>query len=122
MKEIFIARNALEACLISSALLVLVTMMGGEWKRDRAAGWHRALVVAAIGERRVDLAQNFGGSVRCRSRSRCGREKGKSVTAVPSRRNSGLEATSKQSGSAPLRRMICGPIRWCRPGPCFSRR
>ncbi len=28
MKEIFMARNALEACLISSALLVLVTMMG----------------------------------------------------------------------------------------------
>ena len=29
MNEIFIARNALEACLISSALLVLVTINGG---------------------------------------------------------------------------------------------
>ena len=29
MKEIFIARKALEACLISSALFVLVTMIAG---------------------------------------------------------------------------------------------
>ena len=29
MKEIFMARNALEACLMSSALLVLVTMKRG---------------------------------------------------------------------------------------------
>ena len=29
MKEILVAKKALDACLISSALLVLVTMMGG---------------------------------------------------------------------------------------------
>ena len=37
MKEIFIARKALDACLISSALFVLVTMMGGGIKAR--SGW-----------------------------------------------------------------------------------
>ena len=43
MKEIFIARNALEACLIISALFVLVTMIGGGNRGAvRSAEWRPA--------------------------------------------------------------------------------
>ena len=64
MKEIFMARNALEACLMSSALLVLVTMMGAGMVaavglRDGVS----AFVIAAAGERCVDLAENVGAAV-----------------------------------------------------------
>jgi hypothetical protein len=106
MKEIFMARNALEACLINSALLVLVTMMGaGNGSAVGLRDGVGALVVCAAGERRVDFAQHGGAAVVVAADDDAVGKR-KSVTAVPSRRNSGLEATSKDSGSAPLRRMI----------------
>ena len=59
MKEIFIARNALEACLISSALLVLVTIKGGGiCARSGPRNRILVLVITAIGQRRINRPQH----------------------------------------------------------------
>src|SRR5438552_4338530 len=65
----------------------------------------RPLIVAAIAERRIDFAEQGSAAFAVRPTTiRSGYRK--SVTALPSRKNSGLEATSKESGGAALRRMI----------------
>ncbi len=77
MKEIFIARKAFEACLISSALLVLVTMMGAGMEVRSGCGMaSAAFVVAAVGQRGIDFAQDVGGALAVAADRRCGRGKG----------------------------------------------
>ncbi len=80
MNDIFMERKALAACLINSAVLMLVTTIG------RCSG-------------RVEAWSGFRAPVRIPLRTRCGRDGRNPPSALPSRRNSGLEATSKSGGA-----------------------
>ena len=82
--EIFVARNALAACLMSSAVLMLVMRMGHSKSR-------------AYSSRRSARARFESAPMTIRSGCR------KSCTAEPSRKNSGLLATS-YSGIPPAGR------------------
>ena len=58
MNEIFIARKALEACLISSALLALVTIKGGGICCPvRARNYVGTMIVAALDQGSIDFAK-----------------------------------------------------------------
>jgi len=109
MKEIFMARNAFEACLMSSALLLLVTMIGAGMEVRSAEGWLRRIRNITAGEWSVDLAKNGGTAVIVAADDDAiGKQEVGDGGAFA--QNSGLEATSKEPGSAPLRRMICESI------------
>ncbi len=78
MKLILVARKALEACLISSAVLRSVA-------RNSVPGWS---VIGAYSARSTSVPRSESVPTTIRSGRRV------SSTAEPSRRNSGLEATS----------------------------
>ena len=84
MKLIFVARNALLAYLISSAVATFVTTNGTS---IRFSGLYRS--------RRIAIACGSSAPITTRSGRR------KSSTALPSRRNSGLDATEHSTLSRP---------------------
>ena len=76
MKLIFIARKAFDAYLMSSALFAVVAIKSRRADyRASATVWHRSLVVAAVSQRLVDLAQPIVARRMCPCQSRCGPDK-----------------------------------------------
>jgi len=105
--EIFMARKALEACLISSALLALVMIKRRRKAHPVGAGMAslRGVVVTAVGQRRIDLRSTAAQrSVSAPPRS-IGIEE-RSVTAVPSRSDLRVGSESKESGGRGAPKMI----------------
>ena len=86
IKEMRVAKNALDAYLIISAVRKSVIMIG-----QRRLRYNWATFVAAA--RSSDPRMTRSGSI-------------KSLIAEPSRRNSGLETTAKSSGLPPRRRRM----------------
>ena len=84
MKLIFVARNALLAYLISSAVATFVITNGTS---IRFSGLYRS--------RRIAIASGSSAPITTRSGRR------KSSTALPSRRNSGFDATEQRTPSRP---------------------
>ena len=98
MKLIFVARNALLAYLISSAVATLV-MTNGTSIRFR--GLYRS--------RRIAIASGSSAPITTRSGCR------KSSTALPSRRNSGFDATEQRMPCLPFEAAASTIARCTRP-------